>query len=134
MKKQDFIFIGAVILFLLPFFVCPSVYKWYNTFNTEHGMIMSFFKFAILATTGEVIGLRITLGVYNRKGFGILPRALVWGILGMGISMAMKIFAAGTPAFLEYMGMEGAKTMIAETAFSWQKALVAFCIDRKSVV
>ena len=129
MKKQDFLFIGCVILFFMPFFVFDSVYEWYKTFNAEHGMIMSFFKFAILSTTGEIIGLRISAGVYNRKGFGILPRALVWGVLGMGISMAMKIFAVGTPAFLEYAGLEGAKDVIAETAFSWKKALVAFGIS-----
>ncbi|MDL2314711.1 hypothetical protein LJC16_00450 [Bacteroidales bacterium OttesenSCG-928-C19] len=128
MKKQDLIFIGCVILFFLPFFTIDSVYAWYKAFNSEHGMIMSFFKFATLSTTGEVIGLRISQGVYSKKGFGILPRALVWGILGMGITMAMKIFSAGTPAFIEYLGLEGAKTVLGE-ALSVKKVLVAFCIS-----
>ena len=86
MKKSDFIVIGCVIVCLLPFFVSDSVYSFYKTFNAEHGMIMSFLKFAILSTLGECIGLRISAGVYNRKGFGIWPRAIVWGVLGMGIS------------------------------------------------
>ena len=71
MKKSDFIVIGCVIVCLLPFFVSDSVYSFYKTFNAEHGMIMSFLKFAILSTLGECIGLRISAGVYNRKGFGI---------------------------------------------------------------
>ena len=92
MKKQDYIFIGCVILVLAPFFIFDSVYDMYNQLTAEHGMIMSFFKFAILATVGEMIGLRIQKGVYNEPGFGVLPRMIVWGILGMGISMAMVIF------------------------------------------
>ena len=69
MKKKDFIVLGCVILFLLPFFVSETVYSFYKTFNAEHGMIMSFLKFGILSTFGECIGLRISAGVYNRKGF-----------------------------------------------------------------
>lgn len=128
MKKQDFIFILCAVLVLLPFFIFDSVYEWYKSFNAEHGMIMSFFKFAILSTAGEVIGLRISTGVYNRPGFGILPRALVWGILGMGISMAMKIFSIGTPAFLEYAGVKGAMQVMGG-ALSLKKVLVAFSIS-----
>lgn len=108
MKKSDFIVIGCVIVCLLPFFVSDAVYSFYKTFNAEHGMIMSFLKFAILSTLGECIGLRISAGVYNRKGFGIWPRAIVWGVLGMGISMAMTIFSSGVPVFLKTMGMENA--------------------------
>ena len=59
MKKQDYIFIGCAIVFLAPFFIFDSVYAMYNQLTAEHGMIMSFFKFAILATVGEMIGLRI---------------------------------------------------------------------------
>lgn len=93
MKKQDFIFILGVAVLLLPFFICRPVYEWYHAFNAAHGMIMSFLKFAVLSTLGEMIGLRISAGVYCRKGFGVLPRMFVWGILGMGINMAMVIFS-----------------------------------------
>ena len=79
MKKQDFIFILGVAVLLLPFFICRPVYEWYHAFNAAHGMIMSFLKFAVLSTLGEMIGLRISAGVYCRKGFGVLPRMFVWG-------------------------------------------------------
>ncbi|KIO44348.1 MULTISPECIES: hypothetical protein [Porphyromonadaceae] len=128
MKKKDIIFIGCVVICLLPFFVSEDVYSFYKTFNAEHGMIMSFLKFAILSTLGECIGLRISAGVYNRKGFGILPRAFVWGILGMGISMAMTIFANGVPAFLTTMGMTDAMSVMG-ASLSWPKVFVAFCIS-----
>lgn len=128
MKKQDFIVIICSIAILAPFFLSDAVYGFYKTFNSEHSMIMSFIKFAILSTFGECIGLRITSGVYNRKGFGILPRALVWGILGMGISMAMTIFSNGVPAFLSSLGMSDAATLMA-IPLSWAKVFVALCIS-----
>ena len=127
MKKQDYIFIGCAIVFLAPFFIFDSVYAMYNQLTAEHGMIMSFFKFAILATVGEMIGLRIQKGVYNEPGFGVLPRMIVWGILGMGISMAMVIFKGGTVSFLQYLGMEEAPMWFAG-GLSWGKLLVALGI------
>ena len=36
-------------------------------------MVMSFVKFSILSTMGELLGLRISSGHYFRKGFGVLP-------------------------------------------------------------
>lgn len=36
-------------------------------------MVMSFLKFAILSTMGEMIGLRISTGVYINRTFGIIP-------------------------------------------------------------
>ena len=91
-------------------------------------MLMSFIKFAVLATLGEVIGLRIKTGFYNQPGFGILPRAVVWGFLGMTVKTAFLIFGAGAPAFLEYMGLEGASEII-KGGLSPEKILVAFTIS-----
>lgn len=128
MKKADFIFLAVVALFFLPFFTCQFVFDSYINFNAEHGMIMSFIKFGLLATLGEVIGLRIKSGGYYQKGFGVIPRAIVWGFLGLTIKMAFVIFAVGTPAFLAYLGMKEAPLLMKE-AFSMNKLLVAFSIS-----
>lgn len=129
MKRKDLIFICGVAVLLLPFFVCRPVFEWYHSFNAAHGMIMSFLKFAILSTLGEMIGLRISAGVYSRKGFGILPRMIVWGVLGMGINAAMIIFSNGTPMLLQYLGMHDAVAVFHEEGLSWSKAGVAFAIS-----
>lgn len=92
MKKSDFIFLLVATAIFLPFFISDDAYEWYKTFNATHGMVMSFLKFAILSTMGEMIGLRISTGVYINRTFGIIPRMVVWGLLGMGINMAMIIF------------------------------------------
>ena len=128
MKKQDFLFIFVLVIIFLPFFVSEPVYDWYKSFNAAHGMVMSFIKFGILATLGEMLVLRISAGVYNRKGFGVLPRAVVWGLLGMGINAAMIIFSKGVPQFMEYMGMANAAAII-NGEFCLDKLWIAFAIS-----
>lgn len=91
-------------------------------------MVMSFIKFALLATLGEVIGLRIKTGHYNTPGFGILPRAIVWGVLGLTIKLAFVIFTSGTLEFLTYMGMTNASAIF-KAGFSPEKLFIAFCIS-----
>ncbi len=115
MKKNDLIVLLIIVLIAAAFYFVPGLYEGYNIINQAHGMIMSFVKFAILATFGEMLALRIRTGQYNRKGFGILPRAIVWGILGLTIKMAFVIFATGTPAFLEYMGVKGASKALQQS-------------------
>jgi len=128
MTKKDIYFFIAIIAFFLPFFVSNSVFDFYIGFNKEHGMIMAFVKFAILATLGEVIGLRIRTGDYYQKGFGVIPRAIVWGFLGLTIKLAFVIFAIGTPAFLAYLGMTDAPILMKQS-FSMDKLVVAFSIS-----
>lgn len=128
MKKSDIVFLFCTITVLLPFFLSGTVYRAYLQFNAEHGMLMSFVKFAVLATAGEMLGTRISTGTYCARNFGLLPKIVVWGILGMGINMAMIIFSKGTPAFLEYLGMTEASSMLAGK-LCWGKVLVAFCVS-----
>jgi hypothetical protein len=128
MKRQDVIFAFGFILLFLPFFISQTIFDSYIDFNKAHGMITSFVKFAILATIGEIIGLRLRTGNYYQSGFGILPRAIVWGFLGLTIKLAFVIFATGTPIFLAYLGVEGAADAM-KGGFTLNKLLVAFSIS-----
>ncbi len=126
MKKQDIIFGLSCIAFFAAFIFLEPLKNWFLTYSAYkdwHAMLMAFLKFGILSTLGEVIGLRIQKGVYYQKGFGIAPRAIVWGFLGMAISMAMTVFSNGTPAFLANLGVN-----IQSTEFL-TRLLVAFCIS-----
>ncbi len=101
MKKGDIITTLAVLAVIGTFAFVPGAMDWFNAMTAEHGMIMSFFKFAILGTFGEMLALRIRKGCYIEKGFGLLPKMLVWGFLGVIIASAMTIFKTGTVALLE---------------------------------
>jgi hypothetical protein len=129
MKKQDLIILLGVILFLAPFFIFPKVYHGYEDLNKQYPLILAFFKFAILATFGETLGLRIRTGKYNMPHFGILPRAVVWGFLGVWIAMAMGIFRLGVPVYLEKFQLFSGIAKAMSGGFSLLKLCGAFCIS-----
>ena len=129
MKAKDFVFFAIAMLFFGSFVVVAPLGAFYTSFNASHGMIMAFIKFALLATLGESIGLRIRTGNYNAPGFGIVPRAIVWGFLGIGIKMAFVIFATGAPSFLKYLGFAVTSQTVNEAGFSGLKLLTAFTIS-----
>lgn len=128
MKKYDFIFITLFVLLFLPFFLSEELYSSYKTFNHSFALTASFIKFAVLATLGELIGLRIKTGNYTQPGFGILPRAIVWGFLGITIKIAFVIFAIGTPAFIETMGISNVKSIMTNS-LSIHKIGISFVIS-----
>jgi hypothetical protein len=134
MKLKDIVFFSLLILLFVPFFVFKDVYNFYDTFNTGHPIYTSFIKFAILATTGECIGLRIKTGKYSQKGFGLIPRAIVWGFFGIVIQMVFVIFSVGTTAyFIKTLGFDWAadyldKQKFISMAFG-NKLLIAFSIS-----
>ena len=133
MKKADFILILCVAVVLAPFFIpATGLFEWFTAATNNHPFIMAFFKFAILATLGEMLALRIRKGVYCEKGFGVLPRMIVWGFLGMAIAMAMVIFKVGVPSFLEAVGgcAKGSLAAVfAAPGFSWGKLGIAFAVS-----
>lgn len=133
MKKSDFILIACVIVVLVPFFIpATGFFAWFTASTANHPFIMAFFKFAILATLGEMLALRIRKGVYNEKGFGIVPRMMVWGFLGMCITMAMMIFKSGVPVFMAAVGNSDVavlKEVFGSPELTWGKVGIAFCVS-----
>ena len=128
MKRSDLILLLLVCGVALLFGLVEPLQTAYMKANAAHPYGMAFLKFAILATLGEVIGLRIKTGAYYELGFGVLPRAVVWGLLGMWIAVALKTFAAGTPYFLQSLGVEQAVEAM-KGPLSGEKVLCAFLIS-----
>lgn len=116
MKKQDVVFSFVFIIVVLPFLPFSFLKDFQSNFlyNESYWLYTSFIKFALLATLGEVIGLRIRTGNYTEQGFGLIPRMVVWGFLGITIKIAFVVFAAGVPMLIEkYFGLSGAKDAMA---------------------
>jgi hypothetical protein len=136
MKKTDLIPGAFLLLIFIPFFLSDSLFEVYRDFNKEYPYILSFIKFFILASCGEVLGQRIRTGGYHLKGFGLLPRAIVWGFLGISIKMAFVIFGAGAPFMLKTMGLSFPTNNPADilennflTDGSWLQFLTAFTVS-----
>jgi len=105
LKKQDALFLAVVAALFAPFFVSGACYAAYVRVNAEHGFLLSAVKFGVLATMGEVIALRIRTGRYHAPGFGIVPRAIVWALLGVAIKGAFVVFGVGAPQLLHTLGL-----------------------------
>ena len=74
MRRSDFITLIVVAAVICGFAFIPGAWEWFNTTTAKHGLLMSFFKFAILGTFGEMLALRIREGVYMKQGFACCLR------------------------------------------------------------
>ena len=126
--KKDLLFLLLLVGLFLPFFLSTALYQHYEWANREYGWALSFVKFAVLATMGEALGLRIQKGVYHEPGFGLMPRAVVWGFLGILIYFAFGIFSKGVPAMLESLGWHDATQILAKGSLG-ARIGVAFAIS-----
>jgi hypothetical protein len=133
MKSKDWTAVIIVFLIVHPFLFYHAVFEGYRVFNAEHAYLASFIKFAILATFGESIGLRIRTGDYVQPGFGFIPRAIVWGFIGITIKMAFTIFGEGAPVMLKTLGVSFGDSapadILRQPGFSWLKLLSAFTVS-----
>ena len=138
MKKQDYILILCVAAVLTPFCIPATGFlRGFSALTASYPFAMSFLKFAILSTLGEMIGLRIRKGVYHERGFGVVPRMAVWGVLGVAIAMAMSIFKSGVPVVIGTvcsLPAQRAETVarlagVFAGPLTWGKAGIAFAVS-----
>ncbi len=128
MQAKDYKAIGISLAVLAVFCFVPGMLDGFIGATNKNPYLMSFAKFAVLATFGECIGLRITTGAYNRPGFGVLPKALVWGLLGVGIKAAFTIFASGAPNVLGELGLPVSAATLKAGSFGL-RLLTAFWVS-----
>lgn len=136
MKKSDFYFSLCALVVILAFIFVKPMGNWFIISTNNHPFLMAFLKFAILSTAGEVLGYRLKCGNYPTREFGVIPRGITWGFLGMLITAAMTIFSKGVPALLMQIGIEPTgvayadmlKMSILQSA-SWYHVLAAFMIS-----
>lgn len=93
MKKGDFIWFLAFAL-ICTFLLNPSTQKVFLSATSAQPYLMGFIKFAILATMGELLAIRIVTGDWTIPT-GLISRAVIWGFLGMVIVLIFKVFAGG---------------------------------------
>ena len=94
MKRTDLLallFVGTII----SIFIFPESRTYYNAAYVKVPILLSFIKFALLATFGEMLILRLFTGSYNNSKFGLIPKTIVWGFLGISLYFAFTIFYGG---------------------------------------
>jgi len=74
--------------------IFPKSKELFKILATNHMYIMGFVKFALLATVGEMVAIRLTQKEWILPG-SILERAFIWGVIGMVLSLMLKIYSSG---------------------------------------
>ena len=96
MKKGDVIWGFALLLWII-ILVVPVSRAAFMSATEAHPYIGGFIKFAILATMGDLLGVRILKGDWIIAK-GVFYRGLVWGIIGLMVTLVFTIFMGGTAA------------------------------------
>lgn len=79
------------------FLVTPVTHHALISATRAHPLVMGFVKFAILASLGELLGVRMRTAEWKIP-VGMPWRVLVWGILGGLIALMFHVFNAGAQA------------------------------------
>lgn len=98
MKKNDYIWLTLLLAIVL-FLIIPATRELFKLATQTYPYIMGFIKFAILATMGELLTIRII----NKKWIkpaGLIYRILVWGFLGIVIVLVFDLFNSGVEKLL----------------------------------
>ncbi len=90
--------IGIIVCFIL-ILAIPGSREIFKTLSASHPFLMGFLKFGVLATTGEVLSLRLAKGSWQLPD-KLWQRAVIWGLIGVAITFMMKIFSAGVDGLL----------------------------------
>ncbi|MEH6470348.1 MAG: Mpv17/PMP22 family protein [Halopseudomonas sp.] len=127
--KSDFkLFLPIVCLLALAELLDLNLATLVGGLDQQYPLISAFVKFALLGTLGEVLGLRLSTGGYPLEKFGLIPKAITWGIMGVAIKIVFVIFASGVPALLVKYGIDDATSLLSGSV-SAGKLIVAFSIS-----
>ncbi len=91
-----------VVLSLVGFaaiLIIPASREVFKTLSADHPYLMGFAKFAVLATAGELLAVRLAKKSWTLPSY-VWARFLIWGVIGVWITYMMKIFGAGVDALM----------------------------------
>ncbi len=111
MRKGDVLF-GCGLLGIIIFLMVPLTHRYFLDFTLGHPFMSGFVKFAILASMGELLALRIGGGKWFLPK-GMAYRTLIWGLLGIIITLMFNIFASGVEAGLKKGLLPGGESSLA---------------------
>lgn len=79
--------------------IIPASREAFKTLSSTHPYVMGFVKFAVLATAGELLAIRLAKKEWTLPSY-VWARFLIWGVIGVWITYMMKIFGAGVDALM----------------------------------
>lgn len=96
MKKGDILW-GLGIAAIVAILIIPASHAAFISLTTHHPYIAGFIKFLILAPMGELLAIRIVTSEWAIPR-GLFIRAVIWGVLGMAITLTFTLYLGGVIA------------------------------------
>ena len=90
---------GVSLLLITALFVLPQTREGFIQLTGDYPYIMGFIKFAVLATMGELLALRLAKGAWIRPD-GMIVKMGVWGLIGVMITIMFSFYSKGVSAML----------------------------------
>jgi len=87
------------LLIITAFLFLPQTHQVFIQWTDNHPYLMGFIKFAILATMGELLALRLANRVWNLPD-GMIFKIAGWGLIGALISFMFKFYSAGVSTMM----------------------------------
>lgn len=115
MRKGDFLWLLG-LLAVAALLLLPATHQAFVALTAAHPFLIGFAKFFVLATMGELLALRIVTGAWAAPK-GLLPRAVIWGLLGMVIVLIFDVFAGGVAGSLRKGLLPGGDSKLAFAFF-----------------
>jgi hypothetical protein len=97
---------GAMLAFVIAVFALfaatlaiPFTREIFEKLSSDHPYLMGFVKFGLLATSGELIAIKMASGKFGKPSY-LIARIVIWGLIGVWITYMMKMFFIGSGAMM----------------------------------
>jgi len=90
------------LLIITALLVFPQTHELFIQLTLHRPYLMGFIKFAILATMGELLALRLGNSAWIKPD-GMIYKIAVWGLIGVLITYMFSFYSKGVSAMMEQM-------------------------------
>ena len=112
----------AVFALLAAILIIPATREAFEDLSGAHPYAMGFIKFALLATAGELIAIKMASGKFAKPAY-LTARIIIWGLIGIWITYMMKMFFIGSGALMAAGLLPGGKL---DDGVFWKTLIRAF--------
>lgn len=99
-QKSLLLYVIGSIAFFIAILMIPQTCEIFRDWSTRYTYSMGFAKFALLATAGELLAIRLSSKVWHRPPY-LLARFVIWGFFGIWITYIMKCFGTAIPILMD---------------------------------
>ena len=98
MKKE--MIITILVIFATVILVYALTRSFFLDFAADSPLIAAFIKFFFLASIGDFVGYKLKTKTWQLPK-NILPKAFIWGLIGIVISLMFTIYPAGITVLMD---------------------------------